>query len=129
MSLRMCTRPAPRPSDKLTPASSMASPVRPDQEVSCMWARCLLRLLGAVAAPRSYWDWGAAVHMPGRAAQAAFAILACALLLYPPASAEATSAGERSVRIVALGDSLTAGRGLQFDAAFPAKLQSALKNK
>src|SRR3954453_2228053 len=117
MPLRMCTRPAPRPSDKSTPASAMASPVRPDQEVSCMWARYLLRLLGVVAAPRSYWDWGAAVHIAGRAAQAAFAILACALLLYSTANAEATSTGERPVRIVALGDSLTAGLGLPFDAA------------
>ena len=104
-----------------------------------MWPRFLLRLLGAVAAPRSYWDWGAAVHMPERPAQAAFALLAFALLafallpfallLYPPAHADATSAGERPVRIVALGDSLTAGRGLPFDAAFPAKLQSALNAK
>jgi acyl-CoA thioesterase-1 len=67
--------------------------------------------------------------MPARPAQAAFTTLACALLLYSPANAEGTSAAERRVRIVALGDSLTAGRGLPFDAAFPAKLQSALQTK
>jgi acyl-CoA thioesterase-1 len=36
---------------------------------------------------------------------------------------------ERPVRIVALGDSLTAGLGLPADAAFPAKLEQALKAK
>jgi acyl-CoA thioesterase I len=43
----------------------------------------------------------------------------------------ATTAGaaERPVRIVALGDSLTAGYGLAADAAFPAKLEKALRAK
>ena len=36
---------------------------------------------------------------------------------------------DRPVRIVALGDSLTAGYGLPNDAAFPTKLQAALKAK
>src|SRR5262249_39467856 len=34
---------------------------------------------------------------------------------------------ERTVRVVALGDSLTAGLGLPADAAFPAKLERALR--
>ena len=38
-------------------------------------------------------------------------------------------AADRPVRIVALGDSLTAGYGLPNDAAFPTKLQAALKAK
>ena len=38
-------------------------------------------------------------------------------------------ATERPVRIVALGDSLTAGYGLPAQAAFPAKLEKALKAK
>jgi acyl-CoA thioesterase I len=38
-------------------------------------------------------------------------------------------AEERPVRIVALGDSLTAGLGLPADAAFPVKLEQALKAK
>ena len=38
-------------------------------------------------------------------------------------------AADRPVRIVALGDSLTAGYGLPNDAAFPTKLQTALKAK
>jgi acyl-CoA thioesterase-1 len=39
------------------------------------------------------------------------------------------AAAERPVRIVALGDSLTAGLGLPADAAFPVKLEKALKAK
>jgi acyl-CoA thioesterase-1 len=39
------------------------------------------------------------------------------------------AAAERPVKIVALGDSLTAGLGLPVDAAFPAKLGVALKAK
>ncbi len=38
-------------------------------------------------------------------------------------------ANARSLRIVALGDSLTAGYGLPADAAFPVRLQAALKAK
>src|SRR5471030_1613426 len=39
------------------------------------------------------------------------------------------AAADRPVKIVALGDSLTAGLGLPADAAFPAKLATALKAK
>jgi acyl-CoA thioesterase-1 len=41
----------------------------------------------------------------------------------------ARAADERPVKIVVLGDSLTAGLGLPADAAFPAKLAVALKAK
>ena len=44
-------------------------------------------------------------------------------------TAPPVGAAERAVRIVALGDSLTAGFGLSADAAFPAKLERALKAK
>jgi len=43
------------------------------------------------------------------------------------AAAPAMAQGERPLRIVALGDSLTAGYGLSSQAAFPAQLQEALK--
>ncbi len=42
---------------------------------------------------------------------------------------ELTRAADRPVKIVALGDSLTAGYGLPADAAFPAKLARALQAK
>jgi acyl-CoA thioesterase I len=44
-------------------------------------------------------------------------------------SAGGTAAAERPLKIVALGDSLTAGFGLPAEAAFPAKLAAALKAK
>lgn len=54
-----------------------------------------------------------------------FALLAAfAGLAAPPAAA-----AERPVTIVALGDSLTAGLGLPANAAFPAKLEAALRAK
>ncbi len=50
-------------------------------------------------------------------------LLALACLLAP------ARAADRPVKIVALGDSLTAGYGLPADAAFPAKLARALQAK
>jgi acyl-CoA thioesterase-1 len=43
--------------------------------------------------------------------------------------AESIVAVNRPVRIVALGDSLTSGRGLPASAAFPARLEAALRAK
>lgn len=45
------------------------------------------------------------------------------------AAAAQPGGGSRPVKIVALGDSLTAGLGLPADAAFPARLQRALAGK
>jgi acyl-CoA thioesterase-1 len=58
-----------------------------------------------------------------------FAPLAVALVLALLAHGPTAAAGDRSVRIVVLGDSLTAGLGLPADEAFPAKLERALKAK
>jgi acyl-CoA thioesterase-1 len=57
------------------------------------------------------------------------ALVAMALALAVPVGAPAAAAADRPVRIVALGDSLTAGHGLPADGAFPAKLERALKAK
>jgi len=54
--------------------------------------------------------------------------VAVAALAVVSAAAQPGSAG-RPVKIVALGDSLTAGLGLPADAAFPARLQRALAQK
>jgi len=59
-----------------------------------------------------------------------FAILAtlvCALAHLGPADAQ--SRGARPIKLVALGDSLTAGYGLPAEAAFPAVLERALKQR
>src|SRR5262245_49501080 len=81
-------------------------------------------LLGADAtgptSPRSYGSLTLLVQT--------FALIVATLALAaaPPASA---AAADRPVRIVALGDSLTAGLGLAANEAFPAKLERALKAK
>jgi acyl-CoA thioesterase-1 len=59
----------------------------------------------------------------------ALALLATALALTLPLRAPTAAAADRPVRIVVLGDSLTAGLGLTADGAFPAKLERALKAK
>ena len=51
-------------------------------------------------------------------------ILSCLLV-----TAGGIQAADRPLKIVALGDSLTAGFGLPADAAFPAKLAAALKSR
>ncbi len=59
-------------------------------------------------------------------------MLVLSLLLLAPATAfaEATAAREtKPVKMVVLGDSLSAGLGLSAPAAFPARLQKALKSK
>lgn len=55
------------------------------------------------------------------------AIVAVAGAIMPAAAQPA--GGARPVKIVALGDSLTAGFGLPADAAFPARLERALTGK
>lgn len=64
------------------------------------------------------------------AAAAVFA-LGCivAMALATMAVARPLGAAERPVKIVALGDSLTAGLGLPADAAFPIRLERALRGK
>jgi acyl-CoA thioesterase-1 len=55
--------------------------------------------------------------------------VACAFLALALTIAAPALAAEPPVRIVALGDSLTAGYGLPAQATFPAKLERALKAK
>lgn len=56
-------------------------------------------------------------------------MLAVALGLAMAGPSFAQTAAERPLKLVALGDSLTAGYGLPASAAFPAKLQKALRDK
>jgi acyl-CoA thioesterase I len=57
-----------------------------------------------------------------------FALIVATLVVAAALRAPAAAA-DRPLRIVALGDSLTAGFGLAADEAFPAKLERALKDK
>jgi acyl-CoA thioesterase-1 len=73
--------------------------------------------------PRSYGICIAAVEGPLRGLLLSAALAAVPLL---PATAQVPA---KPVKIVVLGDSLTAGFGLPASAAFPARLQNALKTK
>src|SRR4051794_27295178 len=67
--------------------------------------------------PRSYGGWPALVQT--------FALVVAALAL----ALQFAGAADGPVRIVALGDSLTAGLRLPANAAFPARLEQALRAK
>ncbi len=114
ISLRICTRAAPRPSDRLTPESRIAGA---ENEVSFM--RFCLRPLRPARAV--IWEAGAA----GPALRRAVTALAFAAMLV----AAGRHAADRPMRIVVLGDSLSAGFGLAANEALPAKLETALKAK
>jgi acyl-CoA thioesterase-1 len=58
-----------------------------------------------------------------------FVRLAAGLVLYGVLAAGTAMAADRPMRIVALGDSLTAGFHLPASSAFPARLERALKGK
>jgi acyl-CoA thioesterase-1 len=73
----------------------------------------------------SYERQARAVQTIRRAFAVTFACAALALV----AAVRAAAADEAPIRIVALGDSLTAGFGLPAQAAFPAKLEAALRKK
>ena len=81
----------------------MAPSARPGLEVSCMGD-------GSLVLPScSYWHCRAAVHI---------ASLLAIVLTGSPSRAEAAGAPDRLIRIVALGDSLTAGLGLPLATPF-----------
>ena len=84
--------------------------------------------LGPDAGPRSYGRHWAGVQMLSRR-MALRALLAGAILPGSLPWGALARAADAPVRIVALGDSLTAGFGLSADAAFPVRLQKALTAK
>ncbi len=94
------------------------------------------------ASPRSYGAFAARVQTGARtiewprwplaplaSAARAVAVAIVAVAIVAAAVVLPAAAAERPVRIVALGDSLTAGYGLAADAAFPARLEKALNAK
>jgi acyl-CoA thioesterase-1 len=64
-----------------------------------------------------------------RFAQAIALTIACAGVYCVPGMTRAAPAAERPVKIVVLGDSLSAGFGVPVEAAFPARLGKALEAK
>jgi acyl-CoA thioesterase-1 len=77
-------------------------------------------------APRSYGRRRAGVQMRARGFTLAAVLLGAIL---PGGLVAAAAGAEAPVRIVALGDSLTAGFGLPAAAAFPVRLEKALTAK
>src|SRR5690242_20426581 len=122
MSLRICTRAAPRPSERLTPLSATASPAKGSPHVSFMSAADprLARVMRG-----SSYGYGADRRQMLRAA--AGAALYGALLA--AGAAIRSASGDTPVKIVAFGDSLTAGLGLPSNDGFVARLQAALSAK
>src|SRR5258707_471716 len=81
-------------------------------------------------AHRSYGRRGAGVQVPARTIALAAVLLGGVLSCVPSwGLASSAASAEGPVRIVALGDSLTAGFGLPGAAAFPVKLEKALTAK
>src|SRR5262245_21846551 len=121
MSLRIWTRAAPRPSDRLTPASAIAGVARCKAEVSFM--SCFRRLLDGMRSLRSR-----SYRVPATMVQSA--VLAAAVSAFLGLFLTGiTQAADTPIKIVALGDSLTAGHNLPGSAAFPVKLERALRAK
>jgi len=81
---------------------------------------------------RSYGICIAAVEGPRRFLTIVVSALLATMLVLPvlPAAAQAPAVeGTRPIKVVVLGDSLTAGLGLPASAAFPARLEKALRAK
>ncbi|MGN6309515.1 MAG: arylesterase [Xanthobacteraceae bacterium] len=75
--------------------------------------------------PRSYGDWRAAVEGAVRM----FVAMAVLMFAAGTAQAQTPTVGAKPLKVVVLGDSLSAGYGLPAGAAFPARLQIALRAK
>jgi acyl-CoA thioesterase-1 len=129
MSRRMWTRAAPPPSERLTPRSAMAAPPKGSPNVSCMSST---ERPAPSSRGRSYGGGKILRHVilrhVVRAAVCSVALLFALVLAASIAPADAET-GAKPIKIVALGDSLTAGLGLPESEGFVARLQAALAAK
>ena len=119
MSRRMWTRAAPRPSDRLTPPSTMASPAKGCPEMSFMPPTGSDPASGRrrpLSAPVRSYGWRRALRQI--AAVCSVALVAAIAMHRARAAAP--------IHIVALGNSLTAGYGLAEKDGFVPRLQAAL---
>src|ERR1700756_582515 len=124
MSLRICRRAAPRPSERLTPSMLTASPANKRPEMSFMGSIGLAKVTTSShrnetppwrqACVRSYGLRGAFYQI----------IAACCALLLGAFNPHFAIA-ETPLHVVALGDSLTAGLGLAAKDGFVPRLQAA----
>src|SRR5665213_698978 len=121
ISLRICTRAAPVPSERSTFEMAMLSGSRPANDEGSM----------RLSMARSYGTSAAGVEGQRRMF-VHMLVLGLLFLGLPgelaPARAQTPeSHGTRPIKMVVLGDSLSAGYGLPGPAAFPVRLQKALK--
>src|SRR5580698_6836200 len=127
ISLRIWTRAAPVPSERLTFEMRMESGSTPANDEGSM-RLSMARSYGTSAA----WvegQLGLFVHMLVLGLLF-LTISAMELVVAPPAHGQ-TQAGQgaKPIKMVVLGDSLSAGLGLAGSEAFPARLQKALQDK
>src|SRR4030081_634167 len=115
ISLRIWTRAAPERSDRLTLEMDMVSGCKPASDEDSM----RLSMRG------SYGIFIAAVEGRLRRFLCLVALALSVTTLALPAAAK--TPGAKPVKMVVLGDSLSAGLGLVESASFPARLQKALK--
>src|SRR5437762_6111253 len=116
-SLRICTRAGPAPSERLTFEMAMVSGSRPASDEGSM----------RLSMARSYVTSAAAVE---RQARLFVHMLVLGLVVAMAGTAFAETpvpGGTKPVKMVVLGDSLSAGLGLSASAAFPARLKRSLE--
>jgi len=119
ISLRMWTRAAPVPSERLTLEMAMVSGERPARDEDSM----------TLSMARSYGTFATRVERPlSTLVHIIVLTMGLAAVAIVPAQGGSNEAG-KPIRIVVLGDSLSAGLGLAAPDAFPVKLQKALKDK
>src|SRR5450759_2229110 len=118
ISLRMWTRAAPAPSERLTFEMEMVSGSRPASDEGSM----------RLSMARSYGTSGSRVER--QAAMFVHMLVLGLVLMAGTAFAQSPAAAmTKPIKLVILGDSLSAGLGLSASSAFPERLQKSLEIK
>src|SRR5262249_16117903 len=121
MSLRICTRAAPRPSERLTPSMLTASPANRRPEMSLMVSTGFAKLRSSHCNETPPWRQACVRSYGLRRTFYQIIVASCALLF--GAMSPHFAIAETPLHIVALGDSLTAGLGLPAKDGFVPRLQ------
>src|SRR5215470_15002130 len=125
MSLRICRRAAPRPSERLTPSMLTASPANRRPETSFMGSTASAKVTASSHRNETLPWRQACVRSYGLRGTFYQIIAVCCALLFGAFNSHLAIA-ESPLHIVALGDSLTAGLGLPAKDGFVPRLQAAL---
>src|SRR5271157_4394914 len=125
MSLSICTRAAPRPSERLTPSMLTASPANRRPEMSFIGSTGSAKVTASSHCNETPPWRQVCVRSYGLRRAFYQIIAACCALLFGAANPHLVMA-ENPLHVVALGDSLTAGYGLAVKDGFVPRLQAAL---